>query len=877
MMDADSVGWLERAVRRFMPAEALEDSTKLFRARVVVALSFALAVFGPVYASILYLVTGSTAESIATIFATLGVVAGPFLMKARVPLVVVGNWLTFCGFALFAFVASRELGLAVLIWQVVFAMFAALIAGKRSALAWLVIMSATTAYFYVDLIRGAPAQGIWLNTTQLIWEMSLVIGMFAAVMVLTLTYETIKEWAVAEVRRSEAQTRAIFDAAPDGILTLSEEGRVGRVNAAALQLLGYDSTELRRVNFWSLLPRVKTSLPACGFEEAAQEETPEQGLFQEAREHGEGLSAWLGRGHETVARRREGASFPAELSLTRIGEEERFVAILRDITERREFQESLKIARDQAVEANHAKSRFLANISHELRTPLNAIIGYSELILDDLEEFERVDAEGLRPDITKIGKAGRHLLGLINQVLDLAKVEAGKMDVYVETIDVRELLEEVTDTIMPVVTKNKNTLQVSLNQAPDVVRADRMKLRQVLINLLSNASKFTEEGTIEVRVVEHPEQRCVFEVIDSGIGIPPEKLQALFEAFRQADDSTTREYGGTGLGLTISQHFAQLMRGDIEVESQVGEGSTFRVILPLDFDDEEQVVVSAEAPHEERATEEAREEGPELDEELVEESPAAEGGPRVLVIDDDPTVHQLMKRYLPRQGFCVHTCLGGEDTLEVVRSVRPDVITLDVLMPEVDGWDVLRRLKEDRELSAIPVVMVTIVSEKNVGLSLGAADYLTKPVDRHELSRVLHAHVASPGVGPVLVVEDDDATRELLIRTIRGGGWKTLGACDGLEALDFIDGGAAPSAILLDLMMPRLDGFGLLERLRRRPEAADIPVIVFSAADLDARDRERLSRDVTRILKKGGFVKKQLLHDLRQAIESGRRASEDRV
>src|SRR5690554_4247142 len=497
MLDVESEGRLEQAVRHFMPEGALEDSGKLFRARVVVALSFALSIFGPIYAGILYVVTGSTAESIATVLATIGVVSGPFLMKARVPLVVVGNWLTFCGFALFAFVASRELGLAVLIWQVVFAMFAALIAGKRSALSWLVIMSATTAYFYVALIRGAPAEGVLLNTTQLSWEMSLVIGMFAAVMVLTLTYEAIKEWAIAEVRRSEAQTRAIFDAAPDGILTLSSQGQVGRANAAALELLGYEQQELLSANFWHMVPDVEHSSPRSRQDGVQEGDASAEAMFSKERRNREGVSAWLGRGHETEARRRDGRAFPAELSLTRIDEEERFVAILRDITERRDFQESLKIARDQAVEANHAKSRFLANISHELRTPLNAIIGYSELILDDLQELEKVNSSELRPDVSKIGKAGRHLLGLINQVLDLAKVEAGKMDVYIETIDVHELIEEVSDTIMPVISKNQNGLEVNLTHAPRTLRSDRMKLRQVLINLLSNASKFTEGGSIE--------------------------------------------------------------------------------------------------------------------------------------------------------------------------------------------------------------------------------------------------------------------------------------------------------------------------------------------------------------------------------------------
>jgi signal transduction histidine kinase/DNA-binding response OmpR family regulator len=577
-----------------------------------------------------------------------------------------------------------------------------------------------------------------------------------------------------------------------------------------------------------------------------------------------GLESWVDGNYEARALRRSGERFPAELSVTRIDEDGRFVVMLRDITDRKRAERELRLARDKAVEANEAKSRFLANISHELRTPLNAVIGYSELVHEDLEGTDQAD---VLPDIDRITKAGHHLLSLINDILDLSKAEADKMDLYVEEVELDELLEEITDTVRPVVEEKQNTLKIDVDQAPETLRTDRQKLRQMLLNLLSNAAKFTEENLVRLHAFAEQQQGrevCVFEVIDRGIGIPEEKLDELFEAFTQADESTTREYGGTGLGLTITKRFTDMMGGEIDVESQVGEGSTFRITLPVDVEHpdggrgptagEERV----EAAETETEAEEARQGEPE----------ATRRGPLVLVIDDDPSVHRLMEQHLGREGFAVETARGADQGIEKARRLEPDVITLDVLMPDVDGWQTLDRLQSDPELTDIPVVMVTIVSDQNMGFSLGASDYLTKPVDREVLAGTLAEHAGKPNGRPIVIAEDDEETRQLLERTVERAGWSTVTAPDGQKALEALDNGIDPSALLLDLMMPNLDGFELLDELRERPDFRHVPVIVVTAAELSAEERKSLESKVDQIFRKGDFAHDQLIDELETALET---------
>ena len=386
-------------------------------------------------------------------------------------------------------------------------------------------------------------------------------------------------------------------------------------------------------------------------------------------------------------------------------------------------------AKEAAEAANQSKSAFLANMSHELRTPLNAIIGYSEMLEEDAQEAGQ---DAFVADLQKIRSSGKHLLGLINDVLDLSKVEAGKMKLFLETFDVASLVQDVVATAQPLVEKNGNRLEVRC--APDVaqIREDVTKVRQVLLNLLSNAAKFTENGTITLEATREADVTgswVVFRVRDTGIGITPEQAAKLFQAFSQADGSTMRKYGGTGLGLALSRKFCVMMGGDINVESEAGKGSTFIVRLPGDIEnyDGEATSIRMRLPG-------RRHEGPR------EAGTVAPTGKTLLVIDDDPAVHHLMERLASREGYAMIVAGSGEEGLRLAREKKPDLITLEVVQPGIDGWTVLKSLKSDPDLSGIPVVMVSISDDEDRGLAMGAADYLVKPVDRERMAGILAAY-----------------------------------------------------------------------------------------------------------------------------------------
>ena len=533
--------------------------------------------------------------------------------------------------------------------------------------------------------------------------------------------------------------------------------------------------------------------------------------------------------------------------------------VLATAVERRRTAEQLREAKDAAEVANHAKSAFLANMSHELRTPLNAIIGYSEMLQEEADDLGQTE---LVPDLRKIVSAGKHLLALINDVLDLSKIEAGKMELYLEEFGVETMIRDVTAIVEPLVAKNANALEVELAANLGTMRADLTKVRQALFNVLSNASKFTDHGTITLEVAR--ERRIegdwiTFMVSDTGIGMTPEHVQRLFQAFTQAEVSTARTYGGTGLGLAISRRFCQLMGGDILVQSQPGVGSTFAIHLPAGVAADRAPPAEAPAP------------AP-----LVGAAQAQPAGGSVLVIDDDPATHDLINRFLTREGFRVLTASSGEEGLRMAREARPDAITLDVLMPSVDGWAVLAALKADPDLADIPVVMLTMVDDKTMGYALGASDYLTKPIDRERLLRTLEAHRHGAPSRAVLLVEDDAATRGLLRRMLEREGWAVSEAENGRVGLERI-ADEQPAVILLDLIMPEMDGFALVLELRKREAWRSIPIIVITALDVSVQDRLRLNGFVEGILSKGALTQEQLLGEVRDLVaDSVRLRSADR-
>ena len=524
------------------------------------------------------------------------------------------------------------------------------------------------------------------------------------------------------------------------------------------------------------------------------------------------------------------------------------VAVYSDITELRRQNLELEEARELSEVANRTKSQFLANMSHELRTPLNAIIGYSEILQEDAVDS---DQEQLVPDLKKIEGAGRHLLGLINDILDLSKVEAGKMDVFIEEIDISSLLDEVKSIIAPLVAKNGNKLELRLADRIGSMRTDRTKVKQCLLNVLSNASKFTQDGKLTVGVERLGTDRSIVQmtISDTGIGMSEEQLGRLFQAFSQADASTTKKFGGTGLGLAITRHFCRLLGGDVTVASQVGEGSTFTIVLPDQALQPDQSTAPAEA-----ALELPRANAADAPGALV----------TVLVVDDDPAARDLLTTNLGREGYRTVQARGGDEALELARKLHPDAITLDVLMPKKDGWAVLGALKADPDLCDIPVIMVTVAPDRGIGLSLGAAEVMTKPVDRAALTALLRQLLSRDG--PILVVEDDLATRETVRHTIEKMGLTVAEVTNGRLALGWLAQNPAPALILLDLMMPEMDGFEFLDTFNSRADWRHVPVVVMTAKHLTMAERGLLSGQGRSVIKKGASMDSDVTEAIRKAV-----------
>ena len=510
-------------------------------------------------------------------------------------------------------------------------------------------------------------------------------------------------------------------------------------------------------------------------------------------------------------------------------------------------EQQLAEARAAAESSNQAKSTFLANMSHELRTPLNAVIGYSEMLIEDAEDQGQTD---LVPDLNRINAAGKHLLTLINDILDLSKIEAGKMDIHLETFDIPRMIDEVANTIQPLVETNGNTMVVDCGDDVGAVYSDLTKVRQTLFNLLSNACKFTKKGSISLKVKKEAWDNGLwytFRVIDTGIGMTSDQMEKIFEAFLQADSSTTRDFGGTGLGLTISKRLCEMMGGTLDVESEVGVGSTFTLRLPIKSTQEESLPIPQSAPQAPTA-----------------ESAAAQSR-CVLVIDDDPIVLDLMKRTLTKEGFQVRTAPSGAEGLRLAREINPEVITLDVLMPGMDGWAVLSKLKEEPKLADIPVIMLTILNDTSMGYALGASDYLTKPFNRSQLVAILKKYQGSASTRRSLVVDDDPGARRLLRQMMEREGWQVSEAEDGREALVSLEE-QQPLVILLDLMMPVMDGFEFVAQLRKHEKWHSLPVVVVTAKELSEKDRAWLNGNVEKIVQKGAYSRDELLGEVRELV-----------
>ena len=486
----------------------------------------------------------------------------------------------------------------------------------------------------------------------------------------------------------------------------------------------------------------------------------------------------------------------------------------------------METARDEARDASDQKTKFFANMSHELRTPLNAILGYGEMLYEDCEDLGYDD---LLPDLKKITSSGSHLLSLINNILDLSKIEAGKMELFVTSFEIENMIQTIKDVSEPLAAKNDNGFVINLDGAMGSMSQDETKLRQCLTNFLSNGFKFTKNGTVTLDVkakMVGDVEFIDFAVIDTGAGMSPEGVAKVFEEYTQAERSTSANYGGTGLGLPISKKFAEMMGGDVIVTSEEGVGSVFTMSVPREC--------------------------PEYNEDEVEGNVINldEQDNLVVLVDDDVAMHDLIKRTISKLNLTLLGATNSEKGMELIREVKPKLILLDVLMPGRDGWSLLKECKTDKDLKDIPVIMISQLNQSNLASSLGANDYLTKPIDRSHFINTLKRILGNDTQDKkVLVIDDDKDVRELLSRLLKDAGYRPIDARDGKEGLERTKD--EPALIILDLEMPRMDGFEFLDNyIKDVPEEKRAPVLVFSGKDLTDVQEDLLKERVVGLVKK---------------------------
>lgn len=524
----------------------------------------------------------------------------------------------------------------------------------------------------------------------------------------------------SELEESEAKYQAIITHAADSIITISHDGTIKTLNSAAESVFGFTADEILGENIDTLIPDLINENGGLNINKCISSSS-------DPHSHKD----------ELIGRHKSESRFPIEANFSEVvlDNDSYYVAIVRDITVRKQVEQRIIEAKDSAESSSRTKSEFLANMSHELRTPLNAIIGYSEILQEEMHAQKHNEHIS---DVKKIMDSGKHLLALINNILDLSKIESGKMQLYYEDIDALHAITEITSTIKPLLKHNNNELVVNVSDDIGLIQIDITRFRQILFNLLSNACKFTENGTITLTITKFyldDKDHLKIIVTDTGIGIDDSQISNIFQDFSQGDNSTTRKFGGTGLGLAITQRFCKLMKGSISAKSQPGEGSTFTVILPVDENLSEPKPVEDIPP------------APATDPELVRMIQRHIGDERrkdisrVLVVDDDPTVHDMMRRILSKEGFKVYNAHNGEEAIQLASALIPDLITLDIMMPSMDGWSVLRNLKATPELANIPVIMLSMLDEKSMGEALGAVDFVTKPIEKNRIIGQIKKHV----------------------------------------------------------------------------------------------------------------------------------------
>ena len=761
-------------------------------------------------------------------------------------------FLSLGGVTLFRLFVPLDAAPFLLYLPVVFLISVAL--GQRPGLLATFLSSLLAATFF--LRSGDTLMGIRLNHVVAVIEYLVVCGAMVRVCAALRGVLLENEAALARLQVSETNLRTIVDTVPIGIMFAeAPSGRIVGRNKKLDDIVGVSkqSKTLDRYGEWLAFHEDGRRVQAEEYPLARViKEKINEASLQVEYQRRDGSRVWIDL---TAAATRDASGIVtgAVASVSDIDARKKAEAYQRRTNEEINLRkEEAEAAKEAAEAANKAKSAFLANMSHELRTPLSAVIGYTELLEEEATESGE---NGMMTDLGKIKSNAKHLLSLINDVLDLSKVEANKMEISTEIFAVKTFARDAVSTVDSLVRTKANVLTLELGDDLGTMRSDAVKLRQCLFNLLSNACKFTENGRIALRVhreIQASGDWLVFAVEDTGIGMTPEQLQRLFQRFTQADETTTRKFGGTGLGLALSRAFSKLLGGNIDVTSTIGEGTCFTMRVP------------AVAPE------------PILDEnpgdlKLEGRSPDTTRD-LVLVIDDELSQRDLLTRFLQKQNFDVRTASDGRTGLDLARLLKPTAILLDVMMPGMDGWSVLSALKSDQETVDLPVVMVSFVAEQKIGAALGATATIAKPIDWNKLQTVLGKLRETSG--DVLVVDDDRAIRELLRAVLQKNGWSVREASDGAEALDAVQS-AVPALILLDLTMPVMDGFAFLHRLRDLPGCLDIPVVVLSARDISHAEREQLG-EARRVFKKGETSMRDLTAELR-TFDRDRRSVTTRV
>ncbi|MGH7146494.1 MAG: response regulator [Nitrospiraceae bacterium] len=665
--------------------------------------------------------------------------------------------------------------------------------------------------------------------------------------VVTQTAELLKKQSQT-LRESEMKFRSVAQSANDAIVSAAQQGAIIAWNKGAEDIFGYQEQDVLGKPLTILMPE--------------RYRAQHQEGLDRMRETGQ--ARVIGKTLELAGVRKNGSEFPLELSIAtwKTGEGTFYTEIIRDITERKQTEEALhtlavsleqkvkertaelEIARDQAMIATRHKSEFLAGMSHELRTPLNAVIGFSEVLLEKMFGNVNPKQEEYLQDILS---SGRHLLALINDILDLAKIESGRLELDLSTFDLPTVLQNALSLVRERANRHDIRLDLEFDERLGDFTADERKVKQILLNLLSNALKFTPDGG-NISLKAGLSGGCAeISVTDTGIGIAQEDQQKIFEEFFQSGDHV-RKREGTGLGLALTRKFVELHGGLIWVQSEKGHGSRFSFTLPIRGALEKTKMTVAE------------------------ESTRAANRPLVLVVEDDLAAAKLLSIYLTEAGFAVEIAQDAQVGLEKARTLRPAVITLDIMMPEIDGWDLLTRMKADPQIASIPVVVVSIVDERGRGFALGAADYLTKPVEREELigaiQRVSRRGKAGDRHATILAIDDDPLLLELMEAILKPEGFTIIKANGGRAGLQLARE-YVPDLIVLDLLMPDLDGFQVVDELKHDPVVGTTPILVLTNKTLSREEKERLNGQITDLKQKATFSRTEFVAHIHSLLKLG--------